>query len=227
MINTLRHSEVFNAHEHNERIVIVGAGAIGSRVFENLVSTGLTNITLVDFDKVESHNLANQLYVREDIGNLKVLAANRWCVAKCGQDVADSIRFINGKVDEHAIAWFTNAKIVISCVDTFDARRVMSHMASKSWSDMFIDTRMATGHCDMYMVNPDNPSDVKRWTDTLGDDDDPSYETSACGESLSVGVTAQTIGAVTSWSVMNYLKTGFIDKHIRVDTAPWLVSRQV
>jgi len=225
-INTVRHHEVFDSSKYsNMGVVVVGGGAIGSRVIENLASTGLTNLTLIDPDKVESHNLANQLYLREDIGVPKVVAAKRWCYAKLGEDSAEQMRFIEGWVDEHSLGWFTDATIVVSCVDTFKARAIVMQMAQDSWASLFIEAGMATQHINVFMVDPDNSIDVKAWEETLGDDDDPSYETSACGESLSVGVTAQVAGAVIAWQVMNYMKTGYMEKKIRVDTTPFMIGR--
>jgi len=225
MINTIRHQEVFDSHLYQHlKLVVVGAGAIGSRVAENLISTGLENITFIDFDKVEDHNLGNQLYVQEDIGEYKVVALKRWAESKIGL-IPPSMCFVNGRIDEKNTSSLVSTNIIISCVDKFSARKLLMTATQDVWADLFVDTRMASGHGDVYLINPDQPEEVDYWNSTCGSDDDPAYEVSSCGSSLSVGVTAQTIAAVASWSVMNYLKTGFKEKHIRMDTAPWLVSR--
>ncbi len=225
-INTLRHREIFDADEYADKpIVVVGAGAIGSRVAENLVSTGLTSLTFIDFDVVESHNLANQLYTRRDIGMPKIEALKRWAIDKCGQDAVDRMTFINGKVDRHTTGWFEGAHVVISCVDSFSGRREVMERAKAGWADMFIDTRMATGHCVQHMVRVDDNTAVEAWQATLGEDGGEQYERSACGSSLTVGATAQTIGAITAWSVMNYLRTQYVEPILRADTGPWMINR--
>ena len=66
--------EFFKPEMCGERLHIIGCGAIGSTVAENLVRFGLTNITLYDFDTVERHNIANQMFKETDIGKLKTEA---------------------------------------------------------------------------------------------------------------------------------------------------------
>lgn len=57
----------------NKNILILGLGGIGSIVAELLVRAGFSNISLVDFDKVEQSNLIRQIaYSYEDVGKLKV-----------------------------------------------------------------------------------------------------------------------------------------------------------
>ncbi len=52
-LSTIRHNEVFPAHKHNDHIDLIGAGAIGSRVWAALVELGLTDMSVYDFDDVE------------------------------------------------------------------------------------------------------------------------------------------------------------------------------
>ena len=42
-------------------ILIVGIGGVGGYTLESLVRCGVENITIVDFDKVESSNLNRQI----------------------------------------------------------------------------------------------------------------------------------------------------------------------
>ena len=54
------------------RVHIIGCGAVGSTIAENLCRFGVTQMTLWDFDTVEAHNVANQMFRGVDIGKLKV-----------------------------------------------------------------------------------------------------------------------------------------------------------
>ena len=74
MIDLSKSYEFFQPEKDSARIHIVGCGSVGSTVAENLVRCGVTNLTLWDFDKVESHNLVNQMFRQKDIGKLKVEA---------------------------------------------------------------------------------------------------------------------------------------------------------
>ena len=48
-------------------ILIAGAGAIGSYVAYGLLRMGVKRITVVDFDKVEPHNLPNQFFAEDGL----------------------------------------------------------------------------------------------------------------------------------------------------------------
>lgn len=64
--------EFFQPEMCKERIHIIGCGSVGSTLAELLARFGLTNISLYDFDIVEPHNLANQMFVLSDVGKAKV-----------------------------------------------------------------------------------------------------------------------------------------------------------
>ena len=42
----------------NSRVLMIGCGAIGNEIAKNLVMMGIKQISIVDFDKIESHNLS-------------------------------------------------------------------------------------------------------------------------------------------------------------------------
>ena len=55
----------------NAHVVCVGIGGANG-ICENLIRTGLGNITVIEFDKVEQNNLVTQGYYVTDIGKYKV-----------------------------------------------------------------------------------------------------------------------------------------------------------
>ena len=54
--------EYFQPEKLTDRVHIIGCGSVGSTVAENLARSGVTKFTLWDFDVVEPHNLANQMF---------------------------------------------------------------------------------------------------------------------------------------------------------------------
>lgn len=56
------------------KIGIAGVGGIGSNVALNLVRSGVMQLKLVDFDRVEASNLNRQFYFADQIGLFKVEA---------------------------------------------------------------------------------------------------------------------------------------------------------
>ena len=73
-LDLTRHLELIDPHYFEEPITILGAGATGSWLALSLAKLGLTNITVYDFDVVESHNIPNQVYSISQIGQPKVNA---------------------------------------------------------------------------------------------------------------------------------------------------------
>jgi len=58
------------------KVLIIGAGGLGCPVLQYLSSTGVGTLGIIDFDKVELHNLHRQiLYSQKDIGKQKALVA--------------------------------------------------------------------------------------------------------------------------------------------------------
>ena len=66
--------EFFKPEKYDDRIHIIGCGSVGATVAENIARCGVKNITLWDFDVVEPHNLANQIFRQHDVGKTKVEA---------------------------------------------------------------------------------------------------------------------------------------------------------
>lgn len=54
------------------RLIVCGAGAVGSNLVDNLVRQGLRHVTVIDFDRVEAHNVGTQTYAESDVGAFKV-----------------------------------------------------------------------------------------------------------------------------------------------------------
>ena len=54
------------------RLVVCGAGAVGSNLVDSLVRQGYRRLTVIDFDRIEAHNVGTQTYAESDVGAFKV-----------------------------------------------------------------------------------------------------------------------------------------------------------
>lgn len=54
------------------RLTVCGAGAVGSNLVDNLTRQGVRQVTVIDFDRVEAHNVGTQTYAEGDVGAFKV-----------------------------------------------------------------------------------------------------------------------------------------------------------
>lgn len=53
-------------------VTICGAGALGANIAESLARSGVSQLTVIDCDRIDERNLSTQPYFREDVGAKKV-----------------------------------------------------------------------------------------------------------------------------------------------------------
>lgn len=60
------------------KVLVIGAGGLGCPILQYLAAAGIGKLGLMDFDKVELHNLQRQvLFGASSLGENKALAAKR------------------------------------------------------------------------------------------------------------------------------------------------------
>ncbi|MEU4898715.1 ThiF family adenylyltransferase [Streptomyces sp. NPDC044780] len=117
---------------HSARVMLIGAGSIGSATAHALAGYGVGHLTLVDPDCLQWHNLVRHTSSRRHIGRTKVTALSEELtqlrpdtrVAPLALDViehADQIR-----------AHLTDTHLVVCAADGVAARRVTSHLARRA-----------------------------------------------------------------------------------------------
>lgn len=74
--NLFHHEEIYRGSLKNfaKRILVCGCGAIGSNLLDTLSRQGFSNLSVIDFDRVEKHNISTQIWKIDEIGKLKVHA---------------------------------------------------------------------------------------------------------------------------------------------------------
>ncbi|MEZ4694027.1 MAG: tRNA threonylcarbamoyladenosine dehydratase [Aliarcobacter sp.] len=65
--------EIFETFQ-NTKLILLGVGGVGSFALDALYNTGITNITIVDFDNYEESNMNRQMGSHGNIGRIKVEA---------------------------------------------------------------------------------------------------------------------------------------------------------
>lgn len=196
-VDAIRHLKVFDPDAFGKRRVdIIGCGATGSKVVMALAKLGITNIHAWDFDKVEAHNVANQLFGNGDIGKLKVEAL----AEAVKRDTGTVITTHNEKVDGTQAM----GDVVFLLTDTMASRKQIweKGLRYKPQVQVVIETRMGTDNGRLYCVSPILPASVKGWEATLYEDD--KAEVSACGSTISVGPTADVLAGMAVWQVVRW-----------------------
>ena len=104
------------------RIILCGAGAVGSNLADNLVRQGLTHLRAIDHDKVEEHNVSTQLYGEAEIGTWKVEALRNRLFRATGIEI-DAVR--KELTAQNARQILKDADLVIDAFDNHAARQLV------------------------------------------------------------------------------------------------------
>lgn len=208
-IDPTRHLEVFSPQKFgSKRVDIVGAGATGSNVAMQLAKLGVTNLHVWDFDAVESHNIANQIYHNSHIGQAKVDA------------LADMILDATGvEITKHPTALMKGEKdlgeVVFVLTDTMSSRLdiIENCIFMNGVTDIAIETRMGSKSGTIHSFNPKSYQDIQGWKTTHFKDEEAT-STSACGATTTVGPTAALIASMAVWQFMRWNETGKIEEKV-------------
>lgn len=207
-VDISRHKELFDPNKFNKAIHVIGVGATGSWLVFSLAKLGLTNIHVYDFDKVEAHNIANQLFSISDIGEYKVEALKRIVKDTTGTEIT----IHNKEVKEEAFSG-----IVFMMIDTMAGRKAIyeSSVKYKPSVSLLIEPRMGLHMARIYNILPLNNSSLNEYEKTFYTDEEA--EVSACGNSMTIISSAL---AVTAWCVrqlINFANECEMDEEILIE----------
>jgi len=135
-------------------IAIVGCGGIGTFAALALAKMGCRDLTLYDDDRVEGHNIPNQLYRVEDVGKAKVDALAE--ILKIFAGLSPSIR--RERVDGQRLMG-----IVVAGIDSMKARKTLwqKSIRYRASVPLYLDARMGGEVARLYTIRPADPDDVR------------------------------------------------------------------
>lgn len=199
-----RSYEFFKPEKCSDRIHIIGCGAVGSTIAENIARLGLTNISLYDFDIVEPHNVANQMFYATDIGKYKVDAVKE-SIEKINPDITTengSLQlFKKGYVGQRLSGY------VFLAVDNIDLRRqICEDNAANSEIKGIFDVRVGLESAQHFAADWSKTKDIDNLISSMQFSHDEAKEAqpvSACNQPLSV---APTIRCIVGLAVANFMQ---------------------
>lgn len=220
MMDMIRQLELFDPYNFKTPITVIGAGATGSWLTLCLAKLGIENITVYDFDVVESHNIPNQAFrmsyydgkdkntVDTDIGKMKV-------------ESLQSVVYDMTKTEiEIKPEKYTNQRlngIVFLMVDSMAERKRIweTSIKMKPSIKLLIEPRMGLNLGRIYNVIPTSLNHIKEYEQTYYSDD--NAEVSACGASMTVITTAMSIASICARQVINFANDIELDNEIIID----------
>lgn len=112
------------------KIGILGAGGIGSNVAVNLVRSGVSNLKIVDFDKIDLSNLNRQFYFYDQIGRSKVEALKE-NLERIAPNL--NLEIIDTKIEKNNIKkYFDDCDILVEAFDKKEYKKLLIEEFSSS-----------------------------------------------------------------------------------------------
>jgi len=114
-----------------KEVLIIGAGGLGNIIASTISCVGLKKIYIIDFDKIEIHNIHRQFqFSKSDIGEYKAkILANK--LSRCQE-----IEYYVNKFDKNFISKIENKEIDIKRIDlifdasdNFEVRKLIDNFA--------------------------------------------------------------------------------------------------
>lgn len=111
---------------------IAGCGAVGSNILDNLARQGAKSLSVIDFDRVDGHNVGTQTFGRQHQGQLKTAALKH----RLYQDLGVTIKEIPRKLEVDNIDSFLKVDsgsnpIFIDGFDNSEARGLIKDFCMK------------------------------------------------------------------------------------------------
>lgn len=207
--------EFFQPEKCTERIHIIGCGSVGSTLAELLARFGLTKISLYDFDVVEAHNLANQMFTTNEIGKAKIDAvADRICAIN--PEIKKELMLYNNGWDGHKLNGY-----VFLAVDNIELRRriVKENMYNPLVAGMF-DFRTRLVDAQHYAADWKEVRQKEGFLRSMEFSHEEAKEAtpvSACNVALSVAPTVWQVCLSGVTNFINFLKGEKLHKVILVN----------
>lgn len=107
------------------RILVIGAGGLGCPILQYIATAGIGTIGIVDFDKIELHNLHRQiLYTDKQVGKSKALIAKS--VLEALNPLINIIAFEEKLTAENAAQIIINFDVIVDGCDNFQTRYLVN-----------------------------------------------------------------------------------------------------
>ena len=155
-----RQLDFYNPVLSDPRITVIGAGGIGSFTVPMLSLMGVRSIRVIDPDRVAPHNLSTTPYTAKDLGKRKVVALQRVVLQMGGRPITVHAKWYKG-------GKLPKTDILISSVDSMDARRLLFKAAKDQKIPFFIDGRIGGEHIRVYAIQPGKKTDRAFYQQTL------------------------------------------------------------
>jgi molybdopterin/thiamine biosynthesis adenylyltransferase len=137
------------AYDNGSKILIVGAGALGTFVGLGLAYSGFQHCTFMDPDVVEVTNLNRQILLYDAFGESKAETLSKRLNGLFGINTKSQIEYFQRDID------LSSYEVVFDCVDNFETRIVLSEEC-KDQGKMLISGGTSADAGQIVVYKPEN-----------------------------------------------------------------------
>lgn len=168
---------LFNPHDraNQRKIIVYGAGSIGSHVVVGLAKCGFKDITVIDFDTIEESNLPAQFYnqTQSHVESMKVSSLYNMVKTMVGNEIIP----IQDKITEKSNLNIQNGTIHILAFDNIEGRKIVLDKL-KDYPVHLIDGRIGGFNIEKYYINMLDENTYREYAKTL----EGEFSELECGE---------------------------------------------
>ena len=180
------------------RVAIIGCGGIGSITAFTLAKMGIEDMILYDFDVVEEENIGTQLFAKQHIGKPKAEATRDIIKYFLDVDVKYEIQTVNRNTV------LPERDVIISAVDSIEARKEIARAVAKTKWDYYIDPAMSLEYFNISIIYPQIMEDYIRYIDVIQDEEIPDLPCTS-------KVTYYTVSGIASF--IGYMMREYATDH--------------
>jgi sulfur-carrier protein adenylyltransferase/sulfurtransferase len=180
------------------RVLIVGAGGLGSPVLQYLAGAGVGTLGVIDADSLDASNLHRQpIYALQDVGRQKVELAR---AAVQAINPAVCVQTFDVRFNAHnARTLVADYDVTVDCTDNFRAKYLINDAAVLTQrAAVFASVYQYEGQLQVYRPQPDHACLRCIWPDAIVD--------GVVGNCAEAGVLGPVPGAVGSMQALLTLK---------------------
>ncbi len=216
-VDTLRHQNEFSLTLLQQlRVDIIGCGATAVRIALDVAGLGVQQLHLWDFDRIEAHNIANQLqaFGIPDVGRYKAEVLAERIEHLTGLKPTVHLEAVNGTQ--------RLGQVIFLLTDTMASRQEIWQrgIRRKVGKKLMIETRLSPWEYHVYTIDPMRDSHIRGW-EAVSDygDEDPTVEVGSCRSKTTIGGTATQMAGVAVNQFIRWLKleSGTADAGERIE----------
>jgi molybdopterin/thiamine biosynthesis adenylyltransferase/molybdopterin synthase catalytic subunit/rhodanese-related sulfurtransferase len=206
------------------KVLIVGAGGLGSPAALMLAAAGVGKIGIVEFDRLEASNLHRQiLYAAADVGQPKAtLAAERLKMLNPFIEVETHLT----RADAATLpALFAEYDVVLDCTDNFTAKYLLAD-AAILFGKPLVQASIHRFEGQLLTIDPNSPGGCLR---CLWPEPPPEGMIGNCAEVGVLGVVPGLFGTLQASEALKIILglPGVLDRHLLIMDALTLATRRI